>query len=118
MLFVYGTLKRGHCRSSLLSSQKFISNIKTESNYKIFNCGGFPGLVSNQEGCVEGELWEVSEDYIEYLDHVEGSPYLYKLEPVKVSSVVPVDNVFSYFWQKSIVGLDDCGPIWTTEGER
>jgi gamma-glutamylaminecyclotransferase len=117
-IFVYGTLKTGHCRSHLLADQKFVCDAETEDGYAIFNCGGFPGLVESETGIVEGEIWQVDEQYVDYLDKIEGSPFLYKLEPVKINGFENIP-AYAYFWQKSTEKLKKCGPIWKKEfGEK
>lgn len=69
-------------------------------------------MVESESGFVEGEVWDVDEQYIEYLDRVEGSPYLYKLQPIKVEGL---NSVSAYFWQKNTKNLKECGPVWKKE---
>lgn len=113
LVFIYGTLKKGCCRNHLLENQKFIGLARTTNQYKIYDCGGFPGLASaypSEDNFVEGELWEVDENYISYLDRIEGSPYLYCLDKVFLQDID--EEVYAYFWKKSTVGLKDCGHVW------
>lgn len=116
LLFVYGTLKQGHFRSHLLEGQKFLGEFQTEKGYSLYNIGSFPGIIStDNDNVVNGEIWEIDEEYFSYLDRIEGSPFLFKLQSVKIKNV-PLE-VYSYFWQKNTDGLVECGPTWTKERE-
>ena len=59
LLFVYGTLKRGHCRARMLDGQRFIGGVQTKPIYRLVNCGKYPGLIraDTADGrAIEGEL--------------------------------------------------------------
>src|SRR5690606_18657156 len=110
-IFVYGTLKKGHCRQHVLKNQKFIQYAETSPNYRLYNCGSYPGLVESDTGVsIKGELWEVDEECKELLDAIEGVPYLYKLQSILLNGVN--DEVFSYFFQLNTSNLEDCGDCW------
>jgi gamma-glutamylaminecyclotransferase len=117
MIFVYGTLKQGHLRSHLLANQQYLGEFQTEKGYSLYNCGSFPGIISTKSNdFAYGEIWEIQEDCLPYLDKIEGSPFLFKLQLIKIDNV-PFE-VYAYFWQKSTDGLTKCGPYWSKTMEK
>ncbi len=85
-IFVYGTLRVGDSRSSMLGhgNTKFIDNIKTASLYTLLDLGSFPALLTSGDTSIVGELWEVDEYTKKYLDLVEGVPMLYQDEEIEL----------------------------------
>ena len=83
-IFVYGTLRRGEHNNRLLSRAKFKGFYETEPIYVLRNLGSFPGLMLNGETSVKGELYEVDDDTLEYLDYHEGHPSFYCRMPVSL----------------------------------
>lgn len=72
LLFVYGTLRRGKEGHSLLENSPFVAEGYVEGT--LYDLGvGFPALgVDEIQGRVYGEVYEVSEDLLDTLDHYEG----------------------------------------------
>jgi gamma-glutamylcyclotransferase (GGCT)/AIG2-like uncharacterized protein YtfP len=113
LLFVYGTLKKGCSRSSVLESSRFIGVAKTTPNYKLYDCGTYPALVENMEfrhagDCVRdqqtlnqhlgvwGELYEVGDSILHRLDQIESVDVgLYKRAIVNLSDFSLVNLPFS-----------------------
>ena len=110
-VFIYGTLKRGQCRSDVMSGQQFIGEARTTSEYQMYNHGYFPCLVENGKNSIVGELWEISDECKDRLDQIEGAPYLYDLLPIKLETH-PGLECYSYLYQQNTVGLADCGVCW------
>ena len=115
-LFIYGTLKRGHCRHATLASQSFLGEVATAPEYRLWDLGEYPGLIAaaKQEAgrSIRGELWEVSDDVLAILDEIEGvAEGLYERRPIRL-----VDSQYagveSYFYCLSITGASDCGHEW------
>jgi gamma-glutamylcyclotransferase (GGCT)/AIG2-like uncharacterized protein YtfP len=131
LLFVYGTLKRGHQRSSLLQDQRFIGVANTLPIYKIFQYRGYPALIPCDEGNrIYGELYEVSDSCIIDVDRVEcvheglfvrkdikiENYNLFSLPIHKESSLKLFSNIaFSYHFVdvERLSKLKDCGNNWT-----
>ncbi|MCA9071484.1 MAG: gamma-glutamylcyclotransferase [Planctomycetaceae bacterium] len=113
-LFVYGTLKRGFSRATVLQGETYLGTARTQTRYRMFNCGNYPGLVEVPEGLsIEGELWEVRPECLERLDEIEGVEIgLY--QRVKVLLKSPHDRVDAetYLYLQSIEGMPDCGVRW------
>jgi gamma-glutamylcyclotransferase (GGCT)/AIG2-like uncharacterized protein YtfP len=113
-IFVYGTLKRGYCRASALSGQRFLGAAATAPAYRMFDCGSYPGLVESDEGLsIEGEVWEIDIECLQLLDDVEGVALnLYRRGRVKLLAPFDADHVQAYFYRRTTAGLSDCGPVW------
>jgi gamma-glutamylcyclotransferase (GGCT)/AIG2-like uncharacterized protein YtfP len=113
-LFVYGTLKRGKQRHRYLAGQKFVATVRTQPIYRLYNLGEYPGLVGCANGLsIEGELWDVDDACLKKLDQVEGCDVgLYCRGPVELAP--PHDSLCpaTYFYEKSVDGLSDCGTCW------
>ena len=79
-IFVYGTLMSG-CKNNWIMKQiggKFIRFAATRNEFTLLDLGAFPGIVERGENEVQGELWEISDDNLFYLDRLEFTPYMYK----------------------------------------
>lgn len=113
-LFVYGTLKRGGSRAAAMAGQRFVDVVHTAPHYRIFDCGGYPGLVEVISGLsIEGELWEVDANCLAQLDDIEGVALnLYERRPIQLAAPYGQTAVQSYFYQRSVLGRRDCGVRW------
>ena len=101
LLFVYGTLKQDQCRANVLKGQKFIGFATTAEGFGLFDLGPYPAMKKTPAGIAKGELWEVNDNLIPTLDAIEGSPFLYKLEPVQLTSH-PDLKVEAYLFQRQL----------------
>lgn len=119
-LFIYGTLKRGHCRAPILAEQRFLRTVQTRPIYRMLNCGTYPGLVATGTGdgkAIQGELWEVDRVCLALLDSEEGVDVgLYKRAAIEVEG--HPRRVEGYHYLHDISSLADCGNCWTLEFER
>ena len=72
-LFIYGTLKRGCYNHHYMHGQQFIDKARTVPIYRLYNLGGYPGMVLADDGLsIEGEVWEIDETCRTQLDVLEG----------------------------------------------
>ena len=87
-IFIYGTLKKGYRAHHFLEEHNavFLEDATTHPRYHLFNLGPFPGMVIHEDfyGCVQGELYEVTEDCLERLDIYEGDPHLFRREEIEL----------------------------------
>jgi gamma-glutamylcyclotransferase (GGCT)/AIG2-like uncharacterized protein YtfP len=128
LLFVYGTLKKGCSRSSVMESSRFIGVAKTTPNYKLYDCGTYPALVISENGGVWGELYEVDDSVMSRLDQIEGvDAGLYERSIVNLSDFFLVNLPFteetvdflekkttiSYVYLQDVSSLEECGAIWS-----
>ncbi|MBK8040298.1 MAG: gamma-glutamylcyclotransferase [Verrucomicrobiaceae bacterium] len=110
-VFVYGTLKRGGENHSWIEGQRFVSMAKTRPVYRMFDLGGYPGMVRDVQGMsIEGELWEVDAAGLAKLDVLEdvaGGEYervAMELEGGEMAE--------GYLYLREVSGCRDCGPCW------
>ena len=82
-LFIYGTLKRGKHNSHIMQYADFVSDAWTDDNYTL-HIAGLPFLVPGDGPAVRGELYDVDDHMLGYLDRFEGHPNFYKRSPITV----------------------------------
>jgi gamma-glutamylcyclotransferase (GGCT)/AIG2-like uncharacterized protein YtfP len=71
-VFVYGTLKRGGENHHWIEAQRSVGPARTRPVYRMFDLGGYPGLVRHPQGVsIEGELWDVDPAGLARLDVLE-----------------------------------------------
>jgi gamma-glutamylaminecyclotransferase len=119
-IFVYGTLKRGLSNHRWISDQQFITEARTEPVYRMYDCGGFPGMIPVAEDGVSilGEIWEVDEPgrkKLDILEDVEGGEYA--LELARLADADPgaggeEDPIYTYLYKRSTVTMRDAGTDW------
>lgn len=116
LLFVYGTLKRGDVRASLLDGQAYLGTAKTTASYRLFNTGDYPALVEadalGMPGlAIRGELWQVDAARLHRLDEEEGvEEGLYERKPIEL--IEPASVAQGYLYMLSVSGMSDCGDRW------
>jgi len=116
LIFVYGTLKRGFCRSHNLADQTFLEPAITVSRYLMYDCGEYPALVvDSKEGIrIHGELWRVTDENLTLLDQVEGvAENWYAREVIQLETPVITERVQAYFYLGEVNHLPRCGDNWT-----
>lgn len=101
-VFVYGTLKQGHCNNPALENGKFLGRCYVEGRHKFYDLGWYPAIVDNSEGDdstmkVFGEVYLIDEDTLFTLDCIEGHPDYYKRRKVQT----PWKNAWAYFLPSS-----------------
>lgn len=113
-LFVYGTLKSGHCRDHMLGGQRFVGTAVTADGYRLYDLGPYPGLVADADaGGVRGELYEVSPGRLALIDVEEGVPEgLYRRGPVRLAGPSAWLAAETYFFLGDIRGFPDAGGVW------
>ena len=139
LIFVYGTLKRGFSRGSVLREQRYIGIARTEAKYGIFGYGGYPALVDDvlaeasgvvASNRIYGELYEVEDSCMQELDKIEKTDIgLFERRDIALSEItmtsLPTDaavwgsitrkSAQTYFFKKNLNGAGDCGPIWLSK---
>ena len=118
-VFVYGTLKRGHCLHHVLADQEFLGEAQTKPVYVMVSLGDFPGLVSptafasDEKGqSIEGELYRVDRSCLAELDRVECvSEGMYHRAAVEL--LVPEDVAAeTYIYLPPVDASMICGRSW------
>ncbi len=83
-IFVYGTLMSNECNNSLLRNSKFLGSDIAE-NVCIYDLGTHPAL-SFSNGIVFGERYRVALGTLQVLDRLEGHPFYYVRQWIKLRS--------------------------------
>lgn len=114
-IFVYGTLKRGLSNHSHLAGQRFVSEARTRPVYRLFDLGGYPGMVwAAEDGLpVEGEIWEIDDICLQALDRledIESGEY----ERTSITLAPPFDHekIEGYLYLRTVTGQFDVGSVW------
>ncbi len=115
-VFVYGTLKRGLSNSRYLSGQRFIAEARTQPNFRMVDCGGYPGMYTATGNglSIAGEIWEVTDECLARLDLLEdiaGGEY----ERVLIPLLPPhdVSPVQGYLFKRDPSRFRQVGDNWT-----
>ena len=83
-IFVYGTLRNGYGNHRLIVGEQLVGNATTIQKYHM-TASGIPFVAHTPKTShIFGEIYEVSEEKIPSLDHLEGHPCWYKREAVPV----------------------------------
>lgn len=116
LIFVYGTLKRGCSNHAMMAGQTFVAVARTKPGYRLFDLGGYPGIVpqpDDHEG-VTGEVWSVDVAGLERLDAFEGiHEGLYRREPIPLEPPFAEEKVDAYVSALSVAGRREVGSTWS-----
>lgn len=79
-VFVYGSLKRGfgNHQRLVIGGARFIGPAVTKPIYTMVDLGAFPGVITDGETEISGELYEVDGACLQSLDSLEGHPNFYR----------------------------------------
>ena len=115
LLFLYGTLKRGGSNHGYLRGQRFVGVARTEARYRLYDLGGYPGLVEVEaEGLsITGEIWEVDAEGLARLDEledIEGGEYA--REAVTLLEPHQDREVEVYRYLLPVKGCRELGTTW------
>ncbi len=108
VLFTYGTLLPGEPRHSILveAGAHRLGPATTDQGYALLDLGPFPALVKAKTGQVVGELYQIDQATLNYLDRIEGHPHFYRREPVFLdpasSRLVAGQIAISYFGHEAV----------------
>ena len=115
LLFLYGTLKRGCSNHHFLAGQEFIGEARTAPGFRLYDLGGYPGMVASpdrRQG-VMGEIWTVDAAALRRLDGLEGQKEgLYRRELVPLVSPFADQHIESYLYNRSVENRRAIGNVW------
>lgn len=115
LLFVYGTLKRGCVNHAFLAAQTFVAPARLRAGYRMFDVGGFPGIVpdAGAQHEISGELWSVTAAGLAELDRFEGVwEDLYRRELVPLAAPAEHPTAHCYLYARSVAGRRELGAEW------
>ncbi len=114
LVFVYGTLKRGGENHDWLNGQHFVAEARTRPVYRMFDLGGYPGMVRSADGlAIQGEIWRVDGPglvRLDVLEDVEGGEY--ERVEVALEGEFADQAVEGYLYLPSVEGRRDVGECW------
>jgi gamma-glutamylcyclotransferase (GGCT)/AIG2-like uncharacterized protein YtfP len=88
-VFVYGTLKRhnGVRGMNLMVDATFISETKSKDPlFDLYDLGSFPAVQPGGTSYIQGEIWEITNDVLDVLDHIEGYPNFYNRQIIETDN--------------------------------
>lgn len=113
-VFVYGTLKRGGDNHGWIEKQQFIAEARAKPVYRMFDLGGYPGMIRAKEGiAIEGEVWDVDDAglaQLDVLEDIEGGEYERVL--IELDGEFANQHVEGYLYLRSVEGRRDVGACW------
>jgi len=118
LVFVYGSLKRGHRLAGHLAGSRFVGRARTVSGFRLFDLGWFPAMKRDDDGGqIEGELYEIDDATLARLDRVECEGRLYRREEIALAEIDEFDDGLDTFAQTYLYLHDtsdakDCGAAW------
>ena len=114
LVFVYGTLKRGRENHGWIEKQRFVSEARTKPLYRMFDLGGYPGMIRAKDGmAIEGEIWEVDEAglaRLDVLEDTEGGEYERVL--IELDGEFASRRVEGYLYLRDVQDRRDVGASW------
>ena len=85
LVFVYGTLRKGHCNHHLLKDSHCYGVGCSEAWYAMYLKNGYPYVTSTESRYpIVGELYSVHDETLVTLDKFEGHPRYYERREVPV----------------------------------
>lgn len=76
LLFVYGTLKKGHSAHAQMKGAVFVGTATTASKYVVKDLsGGGIGIIPGGNDSVDGELYMVPREHLKRLDAYEDQEF-------------------------------------------
>lgn len=103
-------------QSSMVARSSFPREARTVPDYQMFDLGGYPGMVSAEEGegkAIEGEVWEVDKAAMLGLDRLEGvAEGEYALERVQLDGRWAKTVVMGYVYLRSVKGYPEVKGSW------
>ena len=115
LIFVYGTLKRGHSNHGYLRGQTFIDLATTEPRYRLYDLGGYPGMILNTSHgtSIHGEVWEIDDACLKQLDELEGTEIgEYVRESIPLLPPFQDQPVQGYRYLMDVSAAPELGDSW------
>jgi len=101
LIFVYGTLKKGHYNHYILEHDnvKFLGDA-TLNDYAMWKIFSYPAIYPESNYNVKGEVYEVPEDIFDEINELE-TMYNYHPETVSVTTNSQThDDVIVFVWNR------------------
>lgn len=110
LVFVYGTLKKDCCNHHIIErSTEFKFPAETTTMYPMYKSSSYFPYLENQKGygnIIQGEVYEVSDEFLIKMDIFEGVPTLYKRGKIEVQFENIVVQCICYFKAEDTLLVD------------
>jgi gamma-glutamylaminecyclotransferase len=104
LVFVYGTLRKGHCNHHLLKDACSYGVASTEACYAMYLKNGYPYVTSSESRYpITGELYAVDDDTLAMLDKFEGHPRHYERREAAV--ITGEERYFAWMYFRDPPGV-------------
>lgn len=104
LVFVYGTLRRGHRNNHLLKDANSYGVGTTEASYSMYLISGYPYVTSSEARYpIVGELYAVDDDTLKVLDRMEGHPRYYERRETNI--IVGEERFVAWMYFKDPQGI-------------
>jgi gamma-glutamylcyclotransferase (GGCT)/AIG2-like uncharacterized protein YtfP len=77
LVFVYGTLMRGHANHRLLAGAECLGPHITAPAFTMLHMGGYPGAMAGGRTALHGEVYRIGPATLARIDRLEDCPRLY-----------------------------------------
>jgi gamma-glutamylcyclotransferase (GGCT)/AIG2-like uncharacterized protein YtfP len=77
LVFVYGSLRRGHYNHACLKGARFLGPHTTEASYRMLSLGPYPAVILGGGTAITGEVYQVGPRELKRLDRLETYPREY-----------------------------------------
>jgi gamma-glutamylcyclotransferase (GGCT)/AIG2-like uncharacterized protein YtfP len=84
-VFVYGSLLEGELNDHIMEGACLIGAATTSPGFTLLDLGDYPAMAASSEGCVMGEVYEVSRAHLARLDRFEGHPRFYTRAKIQLA---------------------------------
>ena len=114
-IFVYGTLKRGLSNSGYMRGQTFVAEARTEPVYRLYEFGGYPGMVPAETDGISilGEIYDIDPECRARLDELEDVAHgTYELVTARLLPPFADQGITTYLYRLDITGKPDAGDEW------
>jgi len=78
LVFVYGTLMKGELHHTTIAHARFLRAAETLPEYELVQIDYYPAMLPGGSHAIRGELYEVDDQTLRRLDHLEDVPHYYE----------------------------------------
>jgi gamma-glutamylcyclotransferase (GGCT)/AIG2-like uncharacterized protein YtfP len=84
ILFVYGTLRTGESRHSVMYDADYLGVYESIPKYTMYDLGSFPCITFGGKTSIVGDVFETDDGILETCDSIEGHPDFYTRMPIEL----------------------------------
>jgi gamma-glutamylaminecyclotransferase len=85
LVFVYGTLMKGELHHITIKHARFLREARTLPRYELVKIDYYPALLEGGTQSIPGELYEVDDQTLRHLDHLEDVPTYYERHTIELA---------------------------------